>query len=122
MLRERLPTPSPPLLSVPNRRSSYLRCALERIRVPWSTGSGVAKVASRARIRPHALRAFADPLASPAQSAQSSLQLSQMRPRTPSDAFRGRYRMSEQIGVILILPDLRQPEPAAYGWQHGASR
>ena len=28
MLRERLPTPSPPLLSGPNRRSSYLRCAL----------------------------------------------------------------------------------------------
>ena len=28
MLRERLPTPSPPLLSVPNRRHSYLRCAL----------------------------------------------------------------------------------------------
>jgi hypothetical protein len=30
MLRERLPTPSPPLLSLPNRRSSYLRCALRR--------------------------------------------------------------------------------------------
>ena len=30
MLRERLPTPSPPLLSVPNRRYSYLRCALGR--------------------------------------------------------------------------------------------
>ena len=28
MLRERLPTPSPPLLSVPNRRHSDLRCAL----------------------------------------------------------------------------------------------
>jgi hypothetical protein len=31
MLRERLPTPSPPLLSLPNRRYSYLRCALERM-------------------------------------------------------------------------------------------
>ena len=38
MLRERLPTPSPPLLSVPNRRhsypnrrSSYIKCELERI-------------------------------------------------------------------------------------------
>ena len=28
MLRERLPTPSPPRLSVPNRRHSYLKCAL----------------------------------------------------------------------------------------------
>ena len=31
MLRERLPTPSPLLLSVPNRRHSYLRCALGRV-------------------------------------------------------------------------------------------
>jgi hypothetical protein len=28
MLRERVPTPSPPLLRVPNRRHSYLKCAL----------------------------------------------------------------------------------------------
>ena len=28
MLLERLPTPSPPLLSLPNRRYSYLRCVL----------------------------------------------------------------------------------------------
>ena len=34
MLRERLPTPSPPLLSLPNRRYSYLRCALELGRDP----------------------------------------------------------------------------------------
>ena len=31
MLRERLPTPSPPLLSLPNRRHSYLRRALGRL-------------------------------------------------------------------------------------------
>ena len=36
---------------------------------------------SRARIRPDAPRAFADPLASPAEFAQSSHQLSQLRPR-----------------------------------------
>ncbi len=28
MLLERLPTPSPPLQSLPNRRTSYLSCAL----------------------------------------------------------------------------------------------
>ena len=78
---------------------------LERIRVPWSTGSGAAKVASRARIRPHAPRAFADPLSSPAQCAQSSPQLSWMRPsRLWNPRGRHRNRRHRILGGFWISP------------------
>ena len=43
MLRRRLPTPSPPLLSVPNRRHSDLRCGL----ADCGTHAAAAQIADR---------------------------------------------------------------------------
>jgi hypothetical protein len=52
---------------------------LELIRLWWSNGSGAAKVSSLWPQLPHARRAFADPLASLLQAANSSLQQNGMR-------------------------------------------
>ena len=44
MLRERLPTPSPPLLRVPNRRHGYFRSALESRLCPQVSPSRECRV------------------------------------------------------------------------------